>query len=493
MIKEYKLNDEAISLESDLAGEYPLYIYLSPNNDYLLYSKSIKVLLESQKVMKPLSISKKGISFLLQSAVVPPPQTVYENIFIVGIGQKAMVRTINGQIEITFSEVHPFLNAKREEDAEVDEEYILKILADATVSRMEKGKENYLFHSAGKDSNAIALALSTAGYDNEITSISYKGEGEKDESEIAKKIAKEFGFKHKIVYEPKVLAKKDVDCINSFFEKSPFPCMDNATLAYPLYMNQLDFNNSNVIDGMGNDVYIGHIPDAREYAKQKNFSRFHHLRPISGKFSSGSKVSIATTTRAEWVGLFGLSYGDSSKIFKDTFDVYAYWSSVDKEHKDMDYLDLRSFIRGRVLDQEVFIRKVRNFADVTNSNLILPWTNPEVASYFAKLPEKTLFDRKQLKNKLLLRTMLKERIGLDSDKLGKKAYGFNAYRILMMMKKEVDQEIVSCPLWNEKEVGDLLSTLYKKIDANHPSISRLKIIVQRLYLISVWYNKNKYL
>jgi len=492
MIKKYKLNDEAISLESDLAGEYPLYIYLSPNKDYLLYSKSIKVLLESQKVIKPLAVSKKGISFLLQSAVVPPPQTVYENIFIVGIGQKAMVRTINGKIDMTFSEMHPFLNANREEDSEVDEEYILEILADATVSRMEKGRENYLFHSAGKDSNSIALALSVAGYQNEITSVSYKGEGEKDESEIAKKIAKEFGFKHKIVYEPKILAKKDINNINSFFENSSFPCMDNATLAYPLYMNQLDFTNSNIIDGMGNDVYMGHIPDAREFSKQKNFSRFHHLRPFSRKFSSASRIGIATTTRTEWVGLSGLSYGDVNKILKDSFDVYAYWKEVDKEHKDMDYLDLRSYIRGRVLDQEVFIRKVRNFADVTNSNLILPWTNQKVASYFSKLPEKSLFDRKPLKNKLLLRSILKDRIGLDSDKLGKKAYGFNAYGILMMMKNEVNQEILSCELWNEKELENLLSTLYKKIDAKHKSISRLKSIVQRLYLISIWYNKSKY-
>jgi asparagine synthase (glutamine-hydrolysing) len=492
MIKEYKLNDEPISIESDLAGEYPLYIYLSRKKDCLLYSKSSKLLLESVKVIKPLTVSKKGISFLLQSAVVPPPQTVYENIFIVGIGQTARIGTVNSKIDIEFSEIHPFLNANRELDAEVDEEYILEILAEATVSRMEKNRENYLFHSAGKDSNSIALALSVAGYQNEITSVSYKGEGEKDESEIAKKIAKQFGFKHKIVYEPKVLAKKDIENINSFFENSSFPCMDNATLAYPLYMNQLDFSNSNIIDGMGNDVYIGHIPDSKEYAKQKNFSRFHHLRPFSGKFSSASRIGIATTTRTEWVGLSGLSYGDVNKILNDSFDVYDYWSEVDRENKNMDYLDLRSYIRGRVLDQEVFIRKVRNFADVTSSNLILPWTNPKVAAYFSKLPEKYLFDRKYLKNKLLLRTMLKDRIGLDSDKLGKKAYGFNAYGILMMMKKEVDQEILSCKLWNEKEVEELLSTLYKKIDVNHQSISRLKSIIQRLYLISVWYNQSKY-
>ena len=492
MIKQYNLNDKELHIKSDLAGEFPLYIYFSKEQDYLLYSKSIKELLESEKVIKPLAVSKRGISFLLQSSVVPPAETVYKNIFIVSIGQSAVIQTINNRIDLNFSYTFPFKNSDREDEAELDEEYFLEILAEATSSKMKKNRETYLFHSAGKDSNSIALALARVGYQDEITSVSYQGKGENDESEIAGAIAKKFGFKHQKVYEPKTLEQKDMDSIYNFFENSPFPCMDNATLAYPLYMNQLDFSKSNIIDGMGNDVYIGHIPDRNEYSKQKNFSRFHRLRPLTGKLSSGSRIGIATTTRSEWVGLSGMSYADSAKLFNDSYDVYSYWSEVDKKNKDVDYLDLRASIRGTVIDQEVFIRKVRNFADVTDSNLILPWTNQKVAEYLSKLPESYLFNRKNLKNKLFLRTLLKDKMGLDSDKLGKKAYGFDYYNILMMMKKEVDYEILSCTLWNEKEIEKLLSLLYKKIDAKHKSIARLKDIIQKLYLISVWFNKNKY-
>ena len=48
-----------------------------------------------------IKITSEGISFLLQSGVVPPPNTIYKNIFIVGIGD--IVKTIDNKIEIAFS------------------------------------------------------------------------------------------------------------------------------------------------------------------------------------------------------------------------------------------------------------------------------------------------------------------------------------------------------------------------------------------------------
>jgi len=492
MIKEYTLNTDTLILKSDLAGEFPLYIYISETKKSLLYSTSIKNLLDDKRLVKPLEIRAEGISFLLQSSVVPPPKTVYKNIFILTIGHTASIKTVDNKIEVEFSYRFPFLHKYRDQEAEVDEKYILEILAEATISKIQKDKETYLFHSAGKDSNSIALALAEAGYQDKITSISHKGEGDKDESEIAKKLAKKFGFKHEKIYEPQTLETRHFDSINHYFENIPFPCMDSATLAYPFYTTQLEFNNSNIIDGMGNDVHIGHIPSLREYTKQRHFSKFHRLRPLTGKLSSGTRVEIATATRVEWVGLSGLTYGDSRSILNDAVDSHDYWNEIDQQNRHLDYLDLRASMRGVILDQEVFTRKVRNFADITNSNIILPWTNQKVAEYFSSLPEKYLFDRKGLKNKLILRKMLKEKIGLDSDKLGKMAYGFNFYTILMMMKKDVDHEILSCKLWNEKGIKKVLNRLYKKIESNHKSTERVKALVQRLYLISAWYNKNKY-
>ncbi|MEA2018415.1 MAG: asparagine synthase-related protein [Campylobacterota bacterium] len=492
ILNKYNINNQEIEIKSDLASEFPVYIYLSEKKDYLLYSTSIKQLLDSEEVNKPLKTTIEGISFLLQSGVVPLPNTVYQNIFIVSIGNTAKVKTVNNKIEIEFSYHFPFMNKDRDDEADIDEKFILETLAEATISRLEKDRDSYLFHSAGKDSNSIALALAEAGYQNQVTCISHQSKGDKDESEISQKIAKQLGFKHQKLYDPKELNEKYLYSINTFFENAPFPSMDGVTLAYPLYATQINFDGTNLIDGMGNDTFIGHIPSKLEFERQRKLSRYHNLRPFVDKLDSYGRVKVATNTRSEWTGLFGISYRDTSKILKNSYNAYSYWKNIDVERNNFDYLDFRASLRGTLIDQEIFTRKIRNFADITNSNLILPWTNQKVAQYFSKLPERYLFDRKELKNKLILRKILKNKIGLDSDKLGKMAYSFDFYAILMMMKDYVDNQILFCKLWNNIEIKKLLNSFYHKIDSNHRLSWRYKTLVQRLYLISVWYNTNKY-
>lgn len=82
---------ETVTLQSDLAAESPLYIFLPEDEEFLLYSFSIRSLLEDQRIEKPLTILDSSISFLLQSGVIPPPRTIYSNIYILGIGDEAKV------------------------------------------------------------------------------------------------------------------------------------------------------------------------------------------------------------------------------------------------------------------------------------------------------------------------------------------------------------------------------------------------------------------
>ena len=73
---------------------------------------------------------------------------------------------------------------------EPNENFILELLANATIERIDKNKPSFLFHSAGKDSNTIALSLAEAGWQNKVTLITHKSKGNADESEISSKIAK---------------------------------------------------------------------------------------------------------------------------------------------------------------------------------------------------------------------------------------------------------------------------------------------------------------
>jgi len=73
MVYKYHSNNPEINIQSDLAAQFPIYLYLSSNKDYLLYSNSIQELLKHQEVITPLELREESISFLLQSGIVPLP------------------------------------------------------------------------------------------------------------------------------------------------------------------------------------------------------------------------------------------------------------------------------------------------------------------------------------------------------------------------------------------------------------------------------------
>ncbi|MBD3727285.1 MAG: hypothetical protein IE936_09500, partial [Moraxella osloensis] len=441
---------------------------------------------------KPLKLSTEGLSFLLQSGVVPPPKTAYQDIYILGIGDMARVSTVNGKIDIQFSHEFPFLNAKRlhADEMQPDEDLILQMLAEATISRIDESKPSFLFHSAGKDSNSIALALAEAGWQDKVTLITHKSKGQADESEISTKIAKQLGFKHQILHEVDQLQAEHKQAINDYFVNAPFPCTDNVTLAYPLYAHQLpELKGANIIDGMGNDVFIGHIPSRSEYKRQQLSKYLKHSRILSKHFPSESLFHVAGRTRAEWTGLSGLSFSDAKKILPAAFDVSDFWLEKDT---DQDYLDFRPSIRGTIIDQEIFTRKARNFADSINANMVLPWANQQVAEYFAKMPEQHLFDRKALKNKLILRKILKDRIALDSDALGKLGFTYDAHAVVSHNLDTMKNEIQACSIWDANGLGAVLSRFINQADHLSRAGSISRSFIYRLYLISAWYNQNQY-
>lgn len=493
MVKQYIAGMPSLIIKSDLAGEFPLYLYWSQDKQTLLYSKSITDLLDNQRVSKPLSISNEGLSFLLQSGVVPPPMTAFQHIFILGIGDAAEIKTNNGKIEVDFNHEFLFVNTNRpaKEETNPDEGLILQMLAEATISRIDESKPSFLFHSAGKDSNSIALALAEAGWQDKVTLVTHKSKGAADESEISAKIAKQLGFKHQVLHEVDNLEKGHKLIVEDYFVRSPFPCTDNVSLAYPLYAYQLpELKGANIIDGMGNDVYIGHIPGRSEF-KRQNISRYlKYSRILTQYTSSESMFHIAGRARCEWTGLSGFSYSDAKCILPELRNVAKYWFTSDNSS---DYLDFRASIRGTIIDQEVFTRKVRNFSDSYNSNLILPFTRQEIAEYFLKIPEAYLFDRNKLKNKLILRKMLKERINLDSAKLGKLVFSYDSSAIVLLNWAYITQEIYACKLWNQTGLIKILNRLKKSMQSKHRYADFSGRLIYRMYLLSSWVNRSKYL
>ena len=76
--------DKEIILQSDIAGQNPIYLFYKETE--ILYTQDLKVLLEYIK--NKLVVSNEGISFLLKNGVIPTPYTIYENLYILSIGNK---------------------------------------------------------------------------------------------------------------------------------------------------------------------------------------------------------------------------------------------------------------------------------------------------------------------------------------------------------------------------------------------------------------------
>jgi len=495
MISRYNLNEPALCLKSDLAGEKPLYIYWSFVNCILLYSNSITNLLNDCRVIKPLKVSDKGLSFLLQSKLIPPPLSVYANIYILGVGDTAKIFTSNKKINIKFTSNFPFYNSNRQESdqLEPDENNILNLIAESTIRRMDSSKESFLFHSAGKDSNTIALALAEAGYQDKITLVTHKAEGVKDESSISSKIAKQLGFNHKVLSSVDFIKKSHIKSMDDFFSNSPFPCCDTITLAYSHYGVELpDLKESNIIDGGGNDSYMGTPPSDREniiipFSKLASKSNI-----IRSRLKSESLFLPLFKTPVEWFGISGLSFSDTIKLLPSAFDVHSHWQEESQMKSKLDLFDLKTSILTPIISSEQHIRKVRNFAASFNSNLILPFMDEEVAKYFFKFHEKFLFDRKTKANKLILRKILNNYHIINSDKIGKMGY---TYDIDSFVEKNLDlilREIETCIYWNKKGRGKLINNFKNNLfkPTRNGVISRRSIF--NIFIISIWLNKNKY-
>lgn len=495
MISEYLLNDSKLIIQSDLAAQKPVYLYWKPGLSHLLYSTSIKSLLNDARVQKPLSISEEAISFLLQSGAVPPPKTIYRHIYIVGMGDIASIYTSRNEINVSFSKNFPFMNAYRKDylEEEPNHDYILEVLFNAIKKDVETNKSSFLFHSAGKDSNMLALSLAEGGWQNKVTFVTHKSKGNSDESEISKKIAHKLGFNHKVLKEINKIENLHINSIENYFAKSPFPCVDNVTLAYPLYIYQApELQACNIIFGDGNDSYMGTPPSKLQNSIVPISKRTPKTHLLRSKINSESRFFPFTRTPAEWFSMSGFSFKDSQYLYPQSTSVLKHWQQESELRKDWDLFDFKTDIYSSVIINEMMIRKLRNFTDVNKSNMILPFADENISEYFALMPETLLFDRKSLRNKLILRKILKERMNLDSDNIGKKGWSYDYSSIVINNLDLITNEIENCQFWSALGTNKVLTRLKKKLYGTDWSAETSRRLIYRLYLLSLWLNKNKF-
>ena len=491
MVNIIRLGEAEALLEPDPAAEYPLYLYVQP--DFVLYTRSIKYLLNDERVSP--RVCPDGISYLLQSGVVPPPATIYKDIYVLGIGDSAVIRTCGTVMSVTFRHRFPFTLdvTQHTRYRKPDSREVLSALATSLEERLHSDKPSFLFHSAGKDSNMIALAASGAGLQDRLTLITHKSKGKADESTISSEIAKKLGYKHIILNEVDKLHDSHIDAINHFFCSAPFPGVDPVTLAYPVYTTQLnELVGSNLIDGGGNDCYMMTPTTRMDHYRLRMLALTSKLIPIRNQLLTESRLVPLFKTPAEYYGMSGLGYRDARCVYAGANDHYLDWRARSLNESG-DWVEHKTDIHTTITAAEVHIRKIRNFADSVDSNLVLPFANERVVSCFSKLHESLLFDRRTGKNKLIIREILRNELGLDSDAIGKMGYSYDFSSVIAFNWEWIDSVIKGCDLWVTENMEVLIARLLRVFKSDHKYSKMCARLIYRIFLISAWYMHCKYL
>lgn len=257
--------DTAITLDPGPAAETPIFVRMDPQHRFAEYSESVLDLVP-QGSAEP--IDSDNVTLLLQSGLVPPPKTVYRNVYMLGPGWTAALASSASGVDIRFHEKPVFQPDDPERVNDPDDDRFLEILAEAALAKVDNARPAFLFHSAGKDSNAIALAIAAAGRQRDVALVTHACRWATTDSDVSKAIANRLGLRHVTLRDPESVDEPQLEQLYDYVSRCPLPCSDLVSSARAFYTEQLPElanreRGATVINGEGNDAYMGCMPSPR--------------------------------------------------------------------------------------------------------------------------------------------------------------------------------------------------------------------------------------
>lgn len=398
-----------ICVSGDNSGHDPVYIYKTSNYLYIgLDLEELLSVLRSRK--ETLATRDRSLSHLLQDGLVPLPFSVYRDFYILGIGDRLFASNANAEWEVEVEFEFPYFQSRSIGSTVSSTQTLLELLTDSLCRKVGSSRNNLLMLSSGKDSTAIALSAAEAGIPLEC--VTFSDGTPNDETEKAKGICRHLGLRHHAVTIPTDV-KRAARTLETFFERSAIPCVDYALLPYLLCLSEFSAPDHLVIDGMGNDIYMGMPPKRREMLKLR-------LRIFDNDFGRRLCRSLPRTSILRYMansasknlipGNF-FTYPEARAIYPGTTDTRDFWSSCDAAYSGYSYTDLKAVVRGRHHNQEVAMRKGRQAAASIGSSVIFPWADNELANYMFNLVRSDKERTSQKHSKALLRRLLTEKLG----------------------------------------------------------------------------------
>lgn len=367
---------------------------------------------------KPFTLSRLGLSHYLRLGFLPAPLSVYANELVINNYHGAFHDWLDPASGQFTRDLRQFVGTRRREAARDFNEAaacdaVRATLLESTARAIEGYDHVFLMVSGGKDSVSVAWALHELN--RPATLIHCTNRGRENESPEVQRLADMLGFEC-------LLLSDDIQAVDSFFRqnvhKLPIPMGDPAFFAYLRAVREIGTildragqKNAVVLDGMGNDAYMGHVPPLRE----KWLLRLPRFPFLSESFTfliyghGVTHYALGTLfKRREERHFSGAFFAiDRGPIAPDLSEIFSRYSPHPEER--------RALIRGGISDVDAGMRKGILAATLDSRiDVAFPFFHPRWVELYETFPETEMFDYSASLNKKILRTMLKQN-GVVSD------------------------------------------------------------------------------
>jgi asparagine synthase (glutamine-hydrolysing) len=458
----------------DRIGIETLYIFR--NTHRLFFTTDLRLV--------PDSITSKtdnqAIAEFLHYLYIPAPLTVYEDCIAVLPGH---VLIVSDQIkQIKYSEDRFILGKSLKNEYNIQqkinnelvkfEKHLIKAVKDCLP---EKGKV-VLTISGGKDSSALAIALSKICPDRVLGLTVGQSEKQIDETKDAEIVCQVLGIDH-IRYYP-----TDDELIQGFYKFTNHldqPIGDPAAFPYYLGMSQLPDDCMLLLDGTGNDYYFGvsSIPRGvwnykRRMAIENNVPKWLWNRILNLMLSStanmkGLAANWSLPIQESFVAWKGWKQNDLNELFGKQIEFdHTYLWNVMNRRSDLNHIEMETEVICGVWEPHTAYRKAETLARALGKGIRFPFTDNRLAQYVNSLPKELKI--KDNVNKQILRAYLKANLPDEIVNKPKMGFIFNLNRLLFRSSYKwidylMDCEEISLPA-SAKSILDSLVLNYR----NHP-------------------------
>jgi asparagine synthetase B (glutamine-hydrolysing) len=456
-------------------------LYLSMIDGQLVASNDIEdVLIARHRAGAAIGINHAAVSHLLHDGFVPPPLTVYRDIFAISVDLRAEVKAG----AISFVRDFPFENHKSSLDGIPDTGSLLLRLGQATKAASAESHDVLLMLSSGLDSTSLAVAAKEAGRDD-ILCVTYGESADDTEVIVARDTCRRLGLRHEThmfdARDPRIRTD-----LVTYGESVPQPCADPALAACVSLVRRFASSRNIILDGSGNDYYFWRPPRRLDLLKTwlglGRFPVVDRLRPLLPMQLRGERI-LASPLELLLLNGVWLRYSETQKFYPDAVDTHKYWLGESRTH-DFAREELQHCLKMIYMGPAAFMMKTRNAAQSVGATAHFPWADDAVADYCFSLPEEARFDRRRRKSKTIIRKMLREALSYDASIVGKHHFSFGKRNFLRHQLSFCRDEILGCTLWSrgvERTFQHLADLLERGQQAENALLS--------MFTVSLWHNR----